>query len=138
MYPSHRHNECGEEIFWVRKDNYTWNPPLEYAGQAYIFTAENGAVYVPTYQRHYCDPERIKLWQEELKRVAQVEEEDKERKSDYEEVKRRAWEKALIKKCPKCSAKKKKHCINLAVLKRKGEELSTKWPHPERYVEDAI
>lgn len=44
--------------------------------------------------------------------------------------------KAMARQCPKCGALPGTACMNLMERHRKGKEVPTKAPHPERYVEE--
>lgn len=140
------HKQCGEQIRWARRDDDStkWLPPLEFAGQAYIFGEDDAAILVNTYRPHNCDPDKVEAWQEYKARLAEIEARQVETPSpipsgmtDWEIAKQRreeeVWEDALKRKCPKCDAKKGVKCHKLDhKFKATGELVETKMPHSER------
>lgn len=134
------HSDCGKEIRWAQRDDDPdrFRPPLEFAGQAYIVTEDNIAVYVTTYKQHECDPDDIKRWMELKRAQAEalgkpVDELDRkeERNIAKEQQRKENWDLALQIDCPTCKSKKGKRCYNLTKIKRDVVE-ETKNPHPMR------
>lgn len=114
---------------------------------ALILTEENVVIQVQTYRRHVCDPDQMEKWirdearrkalresltQEDTKSLGQsAYQQDKQRRTDMEQLRDEKWEDALKRKCPRCQQKAGFRCVNLT-QKKKGVEKFTVWPHPER------
>lgn len=143
------HKDCGEQIRWSKKPSSGgWYPPLELVGEVFILTRnEDGdgdytGNEVMGYRIHNCDPDKMKAWQEYRAKLAALETD--ERKAEREEwvsareaAKSRdmenAWDEVHGTPCPRSD-----HCLtdgmccNLTQIKKTGEFVPTKWPHPER------
>ena len=139
------HGDCGKEVRWVRRDDdpERFHPPLEFAGQSYIITEDNIAMYVTTYKRHECDPDDIKAWLELKRKQAEakgipVDEIDfrEERIIARERDREETNSKAMRIKCPVCKATVSELCFNMSALKR-GDKVYNLNPHPARIEEAA-
>lgn len=134
------HSDCGKEVRWVHRDDDPdrFHPPLEFAGQAYIITEDNTAVFTTTYRRHECDPDDIKQWIDLKRRQAEakgIATEDIDRHEERiiarERDQKEANDFAMRVECPICKAPVAELCFNMALLK-KGVKKYTKNPHPGR------
>lgn len=139
-----RHKECGKEIRWSHRedDHNKWMPPLEFAGQAYVFLeSSDTAVLTTIYKRHDCDPDDMIAWQEYIARVAELKEQriDTRPVSDayiagreMDRMKSNQYAEEVA--CPRelCKQPIGAPCLNITVLKKTGEEVFTRSSHPER------
>lgn len=131
------HSDCGKEIRWAQRDDDPdrFRPPLEFAGQAYIVTEDNIAVYVTTYKQHECDPDDIKRWMELKRAQAEalgkpVDELDRkeERNIARKQAQNDAWSLTIKIPCATCGAKAGQKCFNMTKRKQDIVE-ENKWPH---------
>lgn len=133
------HKECGEEIRWVKRDDddSRWMPPLEFAGHFYIITESGNAIWTSVYRRHNCDPDKIEAWQEYTAKIAALKESTPNLPSSAWAVARERRREDTNKiantvKCPSCEAPVGHQCYNRTVLKKTGEIVETRNPHPAR------
>lgn len=117
-------------------------PPLEYAGEFYFINEEGAAILSHAYQPHYCDPDKVEAYQEQLRRIAKAkgieyDEEQNAWEAAKEMRREEQWAVALKVPCRRCEEPAGKKCHRLDLRFRKtGELVETLNPHPER-VEDA-
>jgi hypothetical protein len=133
------HSDCGAEIRWPRKqdDLESFGPPLEYAGQGYIFDENGSTVQVSVYKNHICQASQMEVWLDNKARIAKLQKTSAARlpvtneayKLAREEAQTANRKRALTVACPTCQAAigdMCTHVITSAVLRN---------PHTSRLTE---
>lgn len=128
------HKDCGESITWLRRadDTERFMPPMDFVGY-YVMVVNGVGIESPAYKIHNCDPEKVREWRAYQEDLAAAKGEDvdpyyaaKEREAEAE------WAFVEGIPCPTCEVASGK-CISQAQhLKKTGEVVETRHPHPSR------
>src|SRR5262245_28639014 len=117
------HSDCGAEIRWPRKSDEpeAYGPPLEYAGQGYVFDENSVAIQVSVYKSHVCRADQMAEWLDNKIKVQRLLATKASKlpvtNEDYRQARQQLTERnhdmALSVGCPLCGAVAGEPCIHI-------------------------